>query len=468
MSTERDREAREPSDEERGLSALGGEARGEEMPIQKVALASSIGATIEWYDFFIYGTAAGLVFNEIFFPEFDPLVGTLAAYATFAVGFVARPVGGIIFGHYGDRVGRKAMLILTLLIMGVATFLIGLLPTYDSIGIWAPILLLTLRIVQGLGLGGEYGGAVLMAIEHAPGGRRGWYGSWPQMGVPAGLLLGTLAFAALAQLPDEQFLGWGWRVAFLASAVLVAIGLYIRVKILETPAFAQVRASQAVAKIPFVELMRTQPREVILGMGIRYAEGVAFNVYGVFMIAYMTTQLELPRTTALLAVSTAAAVSLVTIPLYGGLSDRLGRRSVYSFGALTFGLFAIPSFILLNTRDELWIWVAMIVAFGLFYPAMYGPIAAFWSEMFETRVRYSGVSFVYQFSGIFSSGLTPLIATALLGAAGGEPWLVGGYMMFVAAVSLLSAYLLQETYRKDIMPTTALTDGGAARPAPGA
>ena len=443
---------REGEGAERGVGAIGGEAQGEPMSIQKIAFASSIGATIEWYDFFIYGTAAGLVFDEIFFPEFEPLLDTLAAYATFAVGFVARPVGGVIFGHYGDRVGRKAMLILTLLIMGVATFLIGLLPTYDSIGIWAPLLLLALRILQGIGLGGEYGGAVLMAIEHAPPDKRGWYGSWPQMGVPAGLLLGTLTFAALSLLSDEQFLAWGWRVAFLGSAVMVAVGLYIRVKILETPAFAQIREAQAEVKIPFVELMRTQPREVVLGMGIRWAEGLAFNVYGVFMIAYITSTLELSRTLALLAVSSAAVVSLFTIPFYGRLSDRVGRRRVYSFGALAFGLFALPSFVLVNTGEPVWIWVALLVAFGLFYPAMYGPIAAFWSELFETRVRYTGVSFVYQFSGIFASGLTPLVATALLGAAGGEPWLVAGYMMLVAVVSLVSAYLLPETYRREILP----------------
>ena len=449
----------EPSDPrgharaDQGVGALAGEGQGEPMPIQKVALASSIGATIEWYDFFIYGTAAGLVFNELFFPSVDPLAGTLAAYATFAVGFLARPIGGVIFGHYGDRVGRKAMLILTLLIMGVSTFLVGLLPSYDSIGVWAPILLVVLRIFQGIGLGGEYGGAVLMAIEHAPAGRRGWYGSWPQMGVPAGLLLGTLMFTVLSLLPDEQFLSWGWRIAFLASAVMVVIGLYIRVKILETPAFSKIRESHAEAKIPFVELMRTQPREVLLGMGIRFAEGVAFNIYGVFMISYMVKTLELPQTTALLAVSTAAVVSLFTIPFYGGLSDRIGRRKVYAFGATTFGLFAIPSFLLINTGQNLWIWLALIVAFGLFYPAMYGPIAAFWAELFETRVRYTGVSFVYQFSGIFSSGLTPLVATFLLGVGGGAPWLVGGYMMVVALISLASCYALAETYRRDIYPT---------------
>ena len=439
-----------------GLGELAGEGQGEPMSIQKIALASSIGATIEWYDFFIYGTAAGLVFNKLFFPSFDPLAGTLAAYATFAAGFVARPIGGVIFGHYGDRIGRKAMLIMTLVIMGVATFLIGLLPTYDSIGVWAPVLLLVLRVMQGIGLGGEYGGAVLMAIEHAPERRRGWYGSWPQMGVPAGLLLGTLTFTALSALGDEALLAYGWRIAFLASAVMVAIGLYIRVRILETPAFTQVRETQTAAAIPFVELMRSQPREVVLGMDIRFAEGVAFNVYGVFMIAYISTTLELSRTTALLAVSVAAAVSLVTIPFYGGLSDRVGRRKVYGFGAAAFGLFAIPSFLLVNTANTLLIFVALIIAFGLFYPAMYGPIAAFWAEMFATRVRYTGVSFVYQFSGIFASGLTPLVATALLGAGGGEPWLVGSYMMLVAVISLASVFAMRESYLDDILPTGAV------------
>jgi MFS transporter, MHS family, shikimate and dehydroshikimate transport protein len=438
-----------------GMERLGGEEIGRERSIKKVALASSIGATIEWYDFFIYGTAAGLVFNQLFFPNFDPLVGTLAAYATFAAGFVARPVGGVIFGHFGDRIGRKTMLILTLLIMGVATFLIGLLPTYESIGIWAPILLLTLRLLQGIGLGGEYGGAVLMAVEHAPRDGRGYYGSWPQMGVPAGLLLGTAAFALLSLLPDEQFYSWGWRVAFLASAIFVVVGTYIRLRIMESPAFTQVREAQDEAQIPFVELVRTQPKEVILGMGMRFAEGVAFNVYGVFIISYIAGELGLPRITALLGVTTAAAVACVFIPIYGALSDRIGRRPVFASGAAFFGLFALPSFLLINTAQTVWIIVGLVIAFGVIYPAMYGPLAAFWSEMFDTRVRYSGVSFVYQFSGIFASGLTPLIATSLLAEAGGEPWLVAAYMVVVALISIAAAYFLKETFRKDITPTAA-------------
>jgi metabolite-proton symporter len=437
---------------EEALEALGGEEKGQKTSPRRVAVASSIGATIEWYDFFIYGTAAGLVFNELFFPSFDSTAGTLAAYATFAAGFVARPIGGVIFGHFGDRIGRKAMLITTLLIMGAATFLIGLLPTYDSVGIWAPILLLALRLLQGIGLGGEYGGAVLMAVEHAPERRRGFYGSWPQMGVPAGLLLGTVTFALLSELPDAAFTAWGWRVAFLASAVMVVVGLYIRLRVVESPAFTQVRERQEQAKVPFLELMRTQPREVILGCGTRFAEGVAFNTYGVFLLVYVTGQLDLPKTTGLVGVSIAAAVMMMMIPIYGALSDRVGRRPVFAAGAAGFGLFAVPSFALFETGETVWLFAGLIVAFGLIYPAMYSVLAAFWAELFQTQVRYSGVSFVYQFSGIFASGLTPLIATALLGAGGGSPWLFCGYAIVVALISLASAAALRETYRDTLLP----------------
>ena len=437
------------------MERIGGEDIGREVSPRKVALASAIGATIEWYDFFIFGTAAGLVFNQLFFTNLDQITGTLVAYLTFAVGFVARPVGSVIFGHYGDRIGRKAMLILTLFIVGVATFLIGLLPTYDSIGIWAPILLVVLRILQGIGIGGEYGGAVLMAVEYAPEGRRGFYGSWPQVGVPAGLLLGTVAFGLVSLLPDEQFFAWGWRAVFLASIVLVVIGLYIRLQILETPAFTRVREAQEEAQVPFTELVRSQPKELILGMGTRWIEGLVFNAYGVFIISYATSQLELTRTTVLTGVAIAAAFGVVLVPVYGALSDRYGRRTVYGAGVGLFGLFAFPSFLLINTREPVLVWVSVVVALGLIYPAIYAPLAAFWSELFDTRVRYTGIGTVYQFSGILASGLTPSIAALLLGFAGGEPWLFVGYMIVVTLISLTAAYFSPETYRRDIIQTTS-------------
>lgn len=434
------------------IERLGGEDMGQEVSPAKVAFASAIGATIEWYDFFIYGTAAALVFGQLFFTQLDPAVGTIVAFATFAVGFLARPLGAFIFGHYGDRIGRKAMLILTLFIMGVATFLIGLLPTYETIGLWAPILLVTLRVLQGIAVGGEYGGAVLMAVEYAPEGRRGFYGSWPQVGVPAGLLLASGAFGLLSLLPEEQFLAWGWRIAFVASIVLVAVGMYIRLQILETPAFRQVREAQEEATIPFMEMLRNQPKQLILGMGTRWIEGLVFNAYGVFAVSYIVNNLGLSRSTALTGITIAAAFGVVLIPIYGALSDRVGRRVVYSAGVVLFGLFVIPSFMLINTQETIWIWLAIVVALGLIYPAIYAPLAAFWAELFDTRIRYTGVGAVYQFSGVFASGLTPLIGASLVAYSGGSPWLFVGYMIVVTVISLTAMFVSPETYRKDITP----------------
>lgn len=438
--------------------------------IQTVALASAVGATIEWYDFFLFGVVTPLVFNKLFFPNYDPLVGTLLAYTTFFVGFISRPVGGIIFGHYGDRLGRKTILVLTLLIMGVATFLIGFLPTYDQIGIWAPILLLFLRVFQGLGIGGEWGGAVLMAVEHSPEGRRGFYGSWPQIGVPAGLLLSSGVVSLLSLLPDAAFLSWGWRVAFLLSAILVAVGLYIRLKVLETPAFQAVKAQKREANVPFFDLLRTHPKNVMLGLGARYIEGVTFNIFGVFIIAYITTALGLPRQTALLGVIIASAIMIFMLPIYGHLSDRLGRRLLFGVGSILIGLLVFPSFYLMETKQTGMIWLAIAIPFAFVYPAVYGPQAALFSELFDTRVRYSGASFIYQFSGIFASGLTPIIATELLRMGGNAPWYICIYVLIVSLISAASVYAMRETHRRDMTldmteradPTVRVRPTGAA------
>jgi len=419
--------------------------------IRTIAFASAIGATIEWYDFFLYGVVAALVFNKLFFPQFDPFVGTILAYTTFFVGFVSRPLGGIIFGHYGDRIGRKTILVLTLLIMGVATFLIGLLPTYAQAGIWAPVLLLVLRVFQGIGIGGEWGGAVLMAVEHSPEGKRGFYGSWPQIGVPAGLSLSAAVVALLSYLPEEDFLAWGWRVAFLFSAVLVIVGIYIRLRILETPSFEKVQKSGQQAAVPFVELFRRHPRNVLLGLGARYIEGCCFNIYGVFAIGYLANTLKMPRQSALLGVIIACLVMIVMLPIYGTLSDRYGRRVLFAVASLLIGATTFIAFSMMTPGAPVWvIWAAIALPFGFIYPAVYGPQAALFSELFSTPVRYSGISFVYQFSGIFASGLTPIIATWLLEKGGNTPWLICAYVAVVSLISAASVMAMRESAHDDI------------------
>ena len=427
------------------ISGADGFARDEEAPatrkeVRLVLASSVVGTTVEWYDFFLYGIAAGIVFNKLYFPSEDPLAGTLLAFATFALGFVARPVGGLIFGHVGDRVGRKTTLVVTMLIMGVATMLIGLVPTYESIGAAAPILLVLLRLAQGIAIGGEWGGAVLMAVEYAPRGRRGLYGSLPQVGLALGLLLGTGVFAGLsAVLDDAAFMAWGWRVAFLLSAVLVVVGMIIRLKVLETPAFRKLEAQEARSKVPAVDLFkaRLSRRHIFLGMGSRWAEGVAFNTWAVFAISYGADTLGMNRNTMLLAVMAAAAVMLIFIPVFGSLSDTMDRRRVFAFGVVTVALLAYPAFLLVGTEQPLLVTLAVVTVLGVFYPAMYGPQSSLYAEMFPTQVRYSGISFVYQFSGIFASGLTPLVLTYLLGLADGGIQFVGAYVIAVSIVSVV-------------------------------
>ncbi|SOY68585.1 shikimate and dehydroshikimate transport protein (putative); MFS family transporter [Cupriavidus taiwanensis] len=416
-----------------------------EQAIRKVALASVIGATIEWYDFFLYGVVAGLVFNKLYFPGDDPLVATMLAYTTFAVGFVTRPLGGVIFGHFGDKVGRKSMLVITLMIMGVSTFLIGLVPTYDSIGILAPLLLLLLRVLQGIGLGGEWGGAVLMAYEYAPPDRKGFYASLPQIGLAIGLCLASGVVALLSlTLTDAQFLAWGWRVAFLISAAMVFVGMYIRLNVKETPEFAVIKQRNAETQIPFVDMMRRYPGNILKGMGARYIDGVFFNIFGVFSITYLTQTVHISRTQALVGVMAAAIAMCFFIPFFGHLSDRIGRTRVYFWGALVTALSAFPAFwLMLNSGgNTMLLWLSIVVPFGILYAAVYGPEAALFCELFDARVRYTGISFVYQFSGIFASGITPIIATALLKSGGGQPWQICAYVVFAGLVSALSAALI--------------------------
>src|ERR671910_2465301 len=382
------------------------------------------------------------------FPEFSETAGRLAAASTYAVGFVARPVGGLVFGHFGDRIGRKAMLVLSLLIMGIETALIGLLPTYESIGILVPLLLVVLRFCQGIGVGGEWGGAVLMAVEHAPEGRRGFFGSWPQMGVPAGLLLAKpVYFRSSNMLPG----GWGWRVPFFVSILLVGVGLFIRLRILETPAFTQVKESGTEAPMPILDVLRTYPKNVLLAMGMRVAENGTFYVLTVFVLTYIVEELKLEQSTGLIGVLIAAAIGLFTIPFFGRLSDRVGRRPLYLLGSVFSLLFAFPFFWLLNTGVEPLIWLAIVLGVNLGHDSMYGPQAAYFSELFGTRVRYSGASLGYQLASVLAGGLSPLIAVALLGGYGYVA--VAVYMAFMALITVISVLLASETFREDILGT---------------
>ncbi|MCT9073550.1 MFS transporter [Cupriavidus gilardii] len=408
--------------------------------LRKVVTSSTIGAMVEWYDFFLYGVVAGLVFNKLYFPSTDPMVGTLLAYATFAAGFIARPLGGIIFGHFGDTLGRKRMLVLTLMIMGVATTAIGLIPTYEQIGVWAPVLLLICRIAQGIGLGGEWGGAVLMTFETAPPRRRGFFASLPQTGMSLGLVLASGVIAALSfGLSDADFLAWGWRIAFLFSAVMVLIGSYMRTHVEESPEFAGAqRGKRERQPLPFVAMLRQYPRVVLACMGARFIDGVFFNVFGVYSLSYLTQTLQLSRNDALLGVLIGAGVMTLFIPLWGAVSDRVGRPLVYGTGALLAGLSAFPAFWLMQHSggNVMLVWAAIIIPFGVFHAAVFGTMSSMFSEVFDPSVRYTGISFVYQFAGVFAGGLTPIVATWLNAKGGGDPWYLCAYVL---AIGILSA-----------------------------
>jgi MFS transporter, MHS family, shikimate and dehydroshikimate transport protein len=428
----------------------------------KVATASLIGTAIEWYDFFLYGTAAALIFNKLFFPTFDPWIGTLLAFATYALGFVARPLGGVVFGHFGDTIGRKTMLYLTLFIMGVATAVIGLLPTYETVGAWAAVLLVACRLIQGFGLGGEWGGAVLMAVEHAPEDRRGFYGSWPQLGAPLGLVLGTLVFSVVsATMSNADFLAWGWRLPFLFSIVLVIVGLWIRFTLAESPEFQKVKDAKQEAKMPIIEAIRMHPKNILLAMGARFAENGFFYIYATFVLAYATQALGMNRQEILNGVLIGALFETATIPAFGSLSDALGRRPVYVFGAVFSALMSFPLFMLLGTKTPELAWIAIVLGLAVGHAAMYGPQASFFAELFGTKVRYSGVSLGYNLASIFAGALSPLIATSLMAAYKPLTWPISVYMIILAVITVVSVYFASETRQR---PAT----GGLAAPRLGA
>ncbi|WP_039014771.1 MFS transporter [Cupriavidus sp. IDO] len=416
----------------------------------KVVTASVIGTMVEWYDFLLYGTAAALVFNKLFFPALDPLMGTLAALGSFAVGFIARPLGGVIFGHFGDKIGRKTMLMTTMFLMGGGTFSIGLLPTYAQMGIWAPALLILLRIVQGIGIGGEWGGAALMVIEHSPRDKRGFYGSLVQMGFPLGMLASTGIFAYLSRMPDADFLAWGWRIPFLLSAVLVVLGFYIRLKVTESPVFAAASGDgQESPKIPLFEVLTKHRRNLLISIGLKVCEVAWVYILTVFVVVYGTTVLHLPKAVILDGVLLGAALELFTIPLFGWLSDRWGRRPLYFLGSLFTIAAAYPLFLGIQTGNPVVIALAVALCMNLGHGSMYGPQAALLPELFGTKIRYSGSSLGCQVAAGIGGGLAPMLATALLARQG---HFVGVAIMIavLGIVTLIATAASPETHRDNL------------------
>ena len=417
--------------------------------LRRAIVASTIGTAIEWYDFFLYGTAAGLVFGKLYFPNEDALTATLAAFGTYFIGFVGRPIGAAIFGHYGDRIGRKATLIATLLCMGIATFLIAFVPTYAEIGAWGAVILTVLRMLQGIGVGGEWGGSVLLAMEWSKGhGSRGLVASWPQFGVPCGLFLANLAVLAFSQLSGDQFNAWGWRIPFALSIVLVGVGLWIRLGILETPVFQQVVRDNKVEKAPIIQVFRKHPKEIVLSALLRMAEQAPFYIFTAFIFAYAVGSLHMSRNLILTAVLVAACVSFVTIPLSGHISDRIGRRKMYLIGAATVGLFGFLYFGMVDSAIPSAVFIAIVLSL-IPHDMMYGPQAALIAEAFTPRLRYSGASLGYQFASVIAGGPAPLIATALF-AHYQSGFAISVYIAACAAISLVSAALMPDYTGKDI------------------
>lgn len=417
----------------------------------EAVVASTVGTTIEWYDFFLTATATAIVFRPLFFPTFDVFTGQILAFSTFTAGFIFRPLGGVIFGYLGDRIGRKSSLVATLLLMGVSTLLIGFLPTYDQIGIAAPILLTVLRMFQGLGVGGEWGGAVLMALEYGHQGRRGLYASWPQAGVPLGLLASTGALALCqASMSPEDFLSWGWRVPFYLSGLLIVVGLVIRFRILETPLFARLKEQNRLATSPISETIRRYWREILLVAGARFTENACFYLFTVHAVSYAETRLAIDKSIVWWGVNIAAVVEFITIPLFGNLSDRFSRRYTYMLGCLFLIAFALPFYALLETRDPAWITLAIVLGLGFGHALLYSVQASLIPELFGTRVRNTGASIGYQLAAPIAGGTAPLIATWLQYRYADQYWPLGAYIIAMSILSLVCVYWLAETSRKNI------------------
>jgi MFS transporter, MHS family, shikimate and dehydroshikimate transport protein len=425
-------------------------APGRTSGMQRVVLSSIIGTAVEWYDFLIYATASALVFNKLFFPQTDPALGTIAAFGTYGVGYFARPLGAAIFGHFGDRIGRKAMLAITILLMGLGTFLIGLLPTYNDIGYAAPMLLVLVRLLQGVGLGGEWGGAVLMVVENAPAQRRGLLGSLVQIGYPAGNLAAIGVFALLARLPEADFLGWAWRLPFLVSIVLAGVGLYIRLTLEETPVFRAIEARNEVARLPIVEVVTVHLREFLTAIGLKLSEISYATIAGVFAISYVATTLGLGRQLILNAISLSAVVGFVAIPVFGWLSDQIGRKAMFYAASAFAAAFAFPMFWLFDTKDPLSITATVVAAivFGQFIG--FGVGAPWYSEMFAARTRYSGASLGFQIGAAISGGLTPFVAATFMAWTGGATWPISVYLIVLAAITFIATTMAPETAGKPL------------------